>query len=159
MIESAAAARTLASVGLANVFEGVLSAQNITPAPSSGLPCHRHRPAPIPFVDDQGIECVRVALDREGDEWAIVEREDYLNVFDEIDHPWRFKSNGGGGAYVQASATGGFYTQIARVILDATKGEIVRFISTDRTDLRRSNLYIVERGDFIDYLSDAGIIA
>lgn len=153
MIETSTAPRTLA-----HVFEGVFAAPNIAPAPSGNLPHHRHRPAPIPFVDDQGVECVRVALDREGDEWAIVEREDYLNVMDEIDYPWRFKSNGQGGAYVQA-ASGGVYTQVVRVVLDAQASQIVRFISTDRTDLRRSNLYVVNRSAHVNALKEAGIIA
>ncbi|CUX19898.1 hypothetical protein [Agrobacterium deltaense] len=154
MIATSTAPRTLA-----HVFEGAFAAPNITPDPSSDLPCHRHRPAPIPFVDDQGIECVRVALDREGDEWAIVEREDYLNVLDEIDYPWRFKTDGRGAAYVQASQSGGVTIQIARVILDATGGEIVRLISTDRTDLRRSNLYVINRTAHVSALREAGIIA
>lgn len=58
---------------------------------------------------------------------------------------WTFNDNGEGLAYVRCQSPDNLLI-VAREITRAGKGEMVRYRSGDRTDLRRANLRLVSGG-------------
>lgn len=99
---------------------------------------------PVPFIDEHGIQCLRVPLNDARTSWAVVELEDWVAVQNSgADGLW-FR---GGRGHVatkfpmqqQASAD---TCLIARLILGLGKGQTVRFVSRDFRNLRRNNLAV-----------------
>lgn len=96
-------------------------------------------------TDSFNQKIVRVPLDKDGKAHAIVTAADYDRLRSEgVSGAWYVNDNGTGKAYVRSAssgATGGQIT-VARAILRAGPREIIRYHNGDRTDLRRSNLYV-----------------
>lgn len=105
---------------------------------------------PIPFKDENGLDCLRVPLDRRGKQYAIVGAHDYQRVR---------RSGATGTWYVDSAAKGRYYVRTcvpvrsgrnvplmpARLITGAGPRSIVRYVNGDRFDLRPWNL-VLKRG-------------
>lgn len=65
---------------------------------------------------------------------------------------WYVNSNGNGSVYVRANLAtrAEAKTTIARLILEASPDDVVRYHRNDRLDLRRSNLYLKDRDDHVE---------
>ncbi|BCP51751.1 hypothetical protein K32_03680 [Kaistia sp. 32K] len=104
------------------------------------------RRQPIPFIDEFGAEALKIPLDGHGLRHAIVSPRDYQGVLDSgLTGAWFTNGNGHGRRYVRTWAPGspGTLALIARVILEAGPGEIIRYANGDSLDLRGSNLMIM----------------
>ena len=105
----------------------------------------------IPFTrDDDGLEVAHVPLrdrQREVIGFAIVERGD-LEALQAagVQTPWFINSAASGHSYVNAPERKhrGRSQPVARVIMSAPNGVIVRYRDGNRRNLRRSNLYLTE---------------
>ncbi|MCX5518077.1 hypothetical protein OSH10_06490 [Kaistia defluvii] len=107
---------------------------------------HTRHPAnrqPIAFIDEFGMAALKVPLDNHGRSHAIVEPHAYQRVLDSgLTGMWFTNSNGHGRRYVRTATAGsrGTLTLIARVIMDAGPGEVIRYANGDSLDLRVMNL-------------------
>jgi len=81
------------------------------------------------------------------DEYAIIDADGAEDLFREAPLPWWFNGNGYGQAYVKHRQPGvkGGLGRVARKVVGAGLGQIVRHANGDRLDLRRENL-LVQRG-------------
>lgn len=105
------------------------------------------RPVPVTYTcDPNGVEVAHVPL-----------ADGQTATLDKADHDamraagwsdrWCLVSDGGPHlAYVrvaQNNATGNLVT-VARIIMEAGRGQVVRYRDRDRTNLRRANLYVAQ---------------
>jgi len=104
------------------------------------------RPPPRAFLDERGRACLLVPLDREGRGLAIVEERDYLAVRAMgATGVWLANANTKRSRrYVRTSVPTGPQTatnvQVARLIVGAGPGTVVRYLNGNPLDLRRENL-------------------
>ena len=106
------------------------------------------RPSPVRTTDEHGTAIVRVPVDRYGHRWAILEAVDFDRLRAQgISPTWFFNRAAPTAspcqlAYVKAHATNatGRLIMVARTILEAGPGERVEYVTSDRLDLRRSNI-------------------
>ncbi|BBD38221.1 hypothetical protein Amn_31010 [Aminobacter sp. Y103A] len=108
------------------------------------------RPTPVPFTDEYGVECLRVALDRQGRRHALVEAGAYRQVLDAgATAAWFLNANSQGREYVRTyvpdGTRGGTLVQVARVVVGAGAKSVIRYSNGDTLDLRSGNL-LWERG-------------
>lgn len=100
------------------------------------------------FANAASRDVVHVPLSPAGRGTATVYRDDYERLMAMgVGKRWFLVKNGGGQSYVRAylrTATGRQIT-VARLILDAGRGEVVNYRKGDRTDLR-SDMIFAERG-------------
>lgn len=104
---------------------------------------------PIPFIDDEGIPCLRVPLDNQGKTFAMIERKDYDHIVQNLGccAAWCLTGNGSGRRYVVVNPPRtpdrkhGLIS-VARLFTGASAGKFVRYASRDTMDLRRSNLIV-----------------
>jgi hypothetical protein len=119
------------------------SHQTVPQSEPPGNARHPSNRQPIPFIDEFGSEALKVPLDNHGLNHAIVSPHAYQSVIDSgLAGAWFTNSNGCGRRYVRTRAPGGPGTLalIARVILDAGPGEVIRYANGDSLDLRVMNL-------------------
>jgi hypothetical protein len=98
-------------------------------------------------VDPSGRPVVRVEMSNLPNVFATVDAADYDRLLAEgVSARWFINSNGKGTSYVRVSVNGvrGNLVLPARLILDAGRGEAVRYATPDRLDLRRSNISVVK---------------
>ena len=69
---------------------------------------------------------------------------------------WTFNDNGGGFSYVRCQSPDNLLI-VGREIMQAGKGEMVRYRNGDRTDLRRANLRLVRGGRAKGPLPEIGV--
>ncbi|WEK51830.1 MAG: hypothetical protein P0Y66_07595 [Candidatus Kaistia colombiensis] len=109
-------------------------------------PDHRRKAPsrqPTAFIDEFGAAALKVPLDNHGLNHAIVHPHAYQWVLDSgLIGAWLLNANGRGRRYVRSWTPGsnGTLTLIARVIMDAGPGEIIRYVNGDSLDLRIMNL-------------------
>ncbi|MET4634922.1 hypothetical protein [Kaistia defluvii] len=106
-------------------------------------PRHPANRQPIAFIDEFGMAALKVPLDNHGRNHAIVGPRAYQRVLDSgLTGMWFTNSNGHGRRYVRTAAPGSrsTLTLIARVIMDAGPGEVIRYANGDSLDLRVMNL-------------------
>jgi len=104
---------------------------------------HPDNRQPTAFTDEFGRAALKVPLDNHGRTHAIVEPHAYQRVLDSgLTGMWFTNSNGHGRRYVRTVTAGsrGTLTLIARVIMDAGPGEVIRYANGDSLDLRAMNL-------------------
>lgn len=119
------------------------------PNSSSGtdnMPTPENDHPDISFDAEHG-EYVTVPVNR-GKHTAKISPEDYgrLKAAGWLER-WYVNSNGTGSSYVRSDIANRpeSKTTIARLILGAGPGDVVRYRRNDRLDLRRSNIYIANR--------------
>lgn len=108
-------------------------------------PRHPANRQPIAFIDEFGMAALKVPLDGHGLRHAIVSPHGYQCVIDSgLTGAWFTNGNGHGRRYVRTWAPGrpGTLALIARVILEAGPGEVIRYANGDSLDLRISNLRV-----------------
>lgn len=108
------------------------------------------RHAPIPFRDENGLNCLRVPLDRAGRSYAIVAEADYRRIQRAgATGVWLLNEAAPGRTYVRTSIRTGrgesTLAMVARLIMDAAPRTVIRYINGDHLDLRPWNL-IAYRG-------------
>lgn len=100
------------------------------------------KPQPTYFIDEHGIPCVRMPL-ASTDLTAILWQIDYERLKRAgLSSYWTANRSGAGIPYVRAKWPDMGYMMVARMILEGSEGEVVRYANGDRLDLRRPNLYI-----------------
>lgn len=105
---------------------------------------------PIRTTDADGTPVVRVPLAR-GRGFAVLFAEDFDTIASlGFTVRWCLNQGSPGYSYVRcghpaSEATGGLLS-VARLIMEAAPGLCVRYRDKDRTNLRRTNLYLAEDG-------------
>lgn len=103
-----------------------------------------HRHDPIPFIDHLGRKCLRVPLDKKGQQYATVLEADYRSI----------RRTGATGVWVahkvhdktyvrtNIPTKGGGYVlgMVARLITGAGKGHSIYYVDGNSLDLRPENL-------------------
>lgn len=113
-----------------------------TNAPFDG----REPRAPIPFTDAHGTPCFHVPLGNAPDAFAVIDKHSYDTLISEgLTGPWFLNGNGTGRSYVRIAVPvegrrSGTNLLVARLILGAEPGTVVRYANGDRLDLRFVNL-------------------
>lgn len=112
---------------------------------------YAHRPAPIPFRDEFGRECLKVPLDRKGIQHATVLASDYRRVVAAgATCPWYLNSDGKGSSYVRTYVRllngKGTKVQVSRLIMGAGRGSAVYYNNRNKTDLRPDGLTLARGG-------------
>lgn len=104
----------------------------------------RSKRTPIPFIDAYGTSVLKVPLDDDANNFALVDEADYQRLFDSGVTPnWFLNGDGKGRVYVRAGSWRdgkASVIQIARAILRAEGRRVVHYINSDRLDLRSNNL-------------------
>lgn len=114
--------------------------------PIDPLPDGRELRAPIPFTDAHGTPCLRVPLGNAPGSFAVIDRHSYDALISEgLTGPWFLNGNGTGRSYVRIAVPvegrrSGTNLLVARLILGAGPGTVVRYANGDRLDLRFINL-------------------
>lgn len=113
---------------------------------------------PIPFEDEDGMSCLRVPVNDHGTICAIIYKDDYDLVTQEhgITPIWSYQQNGGKRRYVvfttpQVRDEPSGSMVVARLILDARRGQRVFYLNNSTLDLRRPNLELREVGGRSDH--------
>lgn len=121
-----------------------MTSHQSTPQPKPpGNARHPSNRQPIAFIDEFGAEALKVPLDNHGINHAIVSPQAYQRVIDSgLTGMWLLNSNGHGRGYVR-TAKCGTLALVARVILDAGPGEVIRYANGDSLDLRVMNLRVM----------------
>ncbi len=105
-----------------------------------------HQLSPIPFTDEHRQPCVRVPLTNAPGASAIVDEASYADLRARgLTGPWFLNDNGTGRKYVRtgvpvAGQPKGTLLLIARLILGAGPGTVVRYANGNPLDLRFTNL-------------------
>jgi hypothetical protein len=102
--------------------------------------------APVPFTDEFGRPCCRVPLSNVPETFAIIDRHIYADLHAQgLTGHWLLNSNGSGRAYVRTAVPTehnpkGTILLVARLIVVAGPGTVVRYANGDPLDLRFTNL-------------------
>jgi len=99
---------------------------------------------PIRTVDRDGAEIVLVPLANHHLPAKLLADDFDRLVSDGVSLAWTFNDNGSGYGYVRtySGAVAGKLTSIARLIVNAGRGKVVKYRDGDRLNLRRDNLWI-----------------
>lgn len=104
----------------------------------------RSKRTPIPFIDAYGTSVLKVPLDDDANNFALVDEADYQRLFDSGVTPnWFLNGDGKGRVYVRAGSWRdgkASVIQIARAIVRGEGSRVVHYINGDRLDLRSNNL-------------------
>lgn len=102
---------------------------------------HKHR-----FTDEAGNELASNAL-ANGQGSAILDAADFDRlVADRHSTRWHLANNGSSTGYVRKSGRNRY---IARILTGATSEQVVRYIDGDPRNLRRSNLRLQDRRQYL----------
>lgn len=123
-------------------------------------PAFRHDP--IPFRDENGLNCLRIPLDRAGRSYAIATEADYHRLQRSgATGTWFLNDAAPGRTYVRTAIRtecGQTLAMVARLIMEARPRTVIRYVNGDHLDLRpwnlvaqkgkakRDDMQIVERG-------------
>lgn len=106
----------------------------------------RKKSVPIPFTDEYGMPCLRVPLGNAPGIFAIIDRHRYDDLISQgLTAPWFLNGNGTGRSYVRTAVPvegrrSGTNLLIARLIIGAGPGSVVRYANGNPLDLRFINL-------------------
>ena len=101
----------------------------------------------IRAVDEDGCPVVRVELTNFRGVFAIVEAADFDRLVElGTSTHWLLNRNSANATYVKTykPAVAGSMAQVAREIVGAGRGGVVRYANGDRLDLRRRNLVVAD---------------
>lgn len=105
-----------------------------------------HDDSPIPFTDEHGMPCFHVPLSNAPGTFAVIDQHTFATLRSQgLTSPWFLNENGTGRSYVRIAVPvegrrSGTNLLLARLIIGAGPGTVVRYANGNPLDLRFVNL-------------------